>query len=346
MAMNPDIPPSEPQVTLKDLLRPIERPVRMLWLPILAVALLIWIGSGFYIVGPGEVGVVRQFGKYVSTTPPGPNYHLPWPIQTAVVVNMEAIRRAEIGYVTLEKAKVNRVAEESLMLTGDENIVEAQVQVQYRVKDAPQFVFKVRDPEFALKAAAEVAIRGVMGNTAIDDALTVGRPIVESQTKEFLQRLLDSYETGLHVVEVKLLVVDPPDEVKDAFHEVVRAFEDRERLVKEAEGYREDVLPKARGDAQKEILAAEAYKEQRTLRSQGDADRFLKVLGEYKKAEQVTRKRLYLETVEKVLKPTRKYIIDGQAGGNNLLQFLPIGGGEAPAETPRPPARPPAGGGQ
>lgn len=333
MAMNPDLPPSQPQVTLKDLLRPIQGPMKRLWLPILAVVMLVWIGSGFYIVGPGEVGVVRQFGRYMSTTGPGPNYHLPWPIQTAVVVNMEAIRRAEIGYITRadDKSKVHRVSEESLMLTGDENIVEAQVQVQYRVKDATQFEFKVRDPEFALKAAAEVAIRGVMGNTAIDDALTVGRPIVEAHTKDFLQRLLDSYETGLHVVEVKLLVVDPPDEVKDAFHEVVRAFEDRERLVKEAEGYREDVLPKARGDAQKEILAAEGYKEQRVLRSQGEADRFLNVLGEYKKAEQVTRKRLYLETVEKVLKPTKKYIIDGQAGGsNNLLQFLPIGGGESP----------------
>ena len=342
MTLNPDRPPFEPEVTLKDLLRPLKRPARVLGLPILVIAALIWIGSGFYIVGPGEVGVVRQFGRYISTTGPGPNYHLPWPVQTAVVVNMETIRRAEIGYTTQgNKSQVQRVPQESLMLTGDENIVEAQMQVQYRVKDAPQFVFKVRDPELALRAAAEVAIRGVMGNTSIDDALTVGRPVVEAQTKDFLQRLLDSYETGLHVVEVKLLVVDPPDEVKDAFHEVVRAFEDRERLVQEAEGYREDLLPKARGDAQKEVLAAEAYKEQRVLRSQGEADRFLSVLAEYKKAEQVTRKRLYLETVEKVLQPTKKYIIDGQAGGNNLLQFLPIGEGATPVET-----RSQAGGGQ
>lgn len=302
---------------------------------LLGSILLLWLASGVYIVGPGEVGVVRQFGQHIATTLPGPNYHLPWPFQQADVVNMEVIRRAEIGYRSSSQARssTERIPEESLMLTGDDNIVEAQVLVQYRVKDAAQFLFKVRDPEFALRGATEVAIRGVMGSTTIDDAMTVGRANVEAQTKDFLQRLLDDYETGLHVIEVKLLVVDPPDEVKDAFHEVVRAFEDRERLVKEAEGYKEDVVPKARGDAEKAILDAEAYAEQRVRRAQGEAERFLAILNEYQKARDVTRERLYLETMERVLEPTKKYIIDARASGGNLMQFLPIGGDTKPVDT-------------
>ena len=320
--------PSETEVSLEDLIRTLRGPIKKLWLPGLAVVMFLWLASGLYIVGPGEVGVVRQFGQHVATAAPGPNYRLPWPFQRADVVNMEVVRRAEIGYRSSDErgGGTQRIPQESLMLTGDENIVESQVLVQYRIKDAAQFLFRVKDPEFALRGATEVAIRGTMGSTTIDDALTVGRPIVEAQTKESLQRLLDGYETGIHVVEVKLLVVDPPDEVKDAFHEVVRAFEDRERLVKEAEGYMEDILPKARGDAEKTILNAEAYKEQRSRQAQGEAERFIKVLEEYQKAQEVTRKRLYLETVEKVLQPTKKYIIDGRASGGNLLQFLPIGG--------------------
>lgn len=338
---------------LEDLIRPFRAIGRGIWIPVVIGAVFLWVASGVYIVGPGEVGVVRQFGEHVSTTGPGPKYRLPWPIQRADVVNMEVVRRAEIGYKSLKGNgdKAERVPVESLMLTGDENIVETQVLVQYRVKDAGQYLFRVRDPDFALRAATEVAIRGVVGNTTIDDALTVGRPIVEAQTRDFLQRLLDSYETGLHVLEVKLLVVDPPDEVKDAFHEVVRAFEDRERLVKEAEGYQEDILPKARGDAEKALLEAQAYKEQRTLRAQGEAERFLKVLAEYQKAEEVTRKRLYLETVEKVLLTTKKYVIDSKGAGGNLLQFLPIGdatpsqpGASIGGATPPQPVAPAVGG--
>lgn len=320
--------PVEPEISMGELIRSVSPALRRLWLPGLVVIGFLWLVSGIYIVGPGEMGVVRRFGQHVITTPPGPNYHLPWPFERADVVNMEVIRRAEIGYRSFGEGgpKTQRVPEEALMLTGDENIVEAQVLVQYRVKEAADFLFKVKNPELALRGATEVAIRGVMGNTTIDDAMTVGRPIVESQTKEFLQRLLDDYEAGLHVVEVKLLVVDPPDEVKDAFHEVVRAFEDRERLVKEAEGYKEDVVPKARGDAEKTILEAEGYKEQRVRQAQGEAGRFLKVLEEYQKAQEVTRKRLYLETVEKVLRTTKKYIIEAKATGGNLLQLLPLGG--------------------
>ena len=162
--------------------------------------------------------------------------------------------------------------------------------------------------------------------------MTVGRPLVEADTLLFLQRLLDDYRTGLHVVELKLLVVDPPDEVKDAFHEVVRALEDKERLVREAEGYAADLVPKARGDAEKEIKAAEAYKEERVLRAEGDTAKFLEVLEEYLKAPAVTRERLYLETIEQVLADIEKFIIDPQVGGGNLLQFLPLTGTEPEEE--------------
>ncbi len=284
--------------------------------------------SGIYIVGPGEVGVERQFGEFVTQTDPGLNYRLPWPIQAHDVVNMEVIRRAEIGFRTVKArergmpAVHERVPEESLMLTRDKNIADIQVLVQYRVKNASQFLFKVRDPELALRLATEAALRGVIGNTPIDYAMLEGRPEVEADTWDFLQTLLDDYETGLHVVEVKLLAVDPPEEVKDAFHEVVRAWEDKEKLIQEARGYSLDLVPKARGDAEKEIKAAEAYRDERILRAEGDADRFLKILDEYQKAKTVTRERLYLEMVESVLAGTEKFVIDPEAGGGNLLQHL------------------------
>ncbi|GAG61654.1 unnamed protein product, partial [marine sediment metagenome] len=227
---------------------------------------------------------------------------------------MAQIRRAEIGFRTVvvrgQPARHERRLVEALMLTGDENIADIQVLVQYRVKDASHFLFKVRGPEMALRSATEVALRGVIGKTTIDDAMTVGRPLVEADTLSFLQRLLDDYQTGLHVVELKLLVVDPPDEVKDAFHEVVRALEDKDRLIREAEGYAADLVPKARGDAEKEIKAAEAYKEEKVLRAEGDTAKFLKILEEYQKAPAVTRERLYLETIERVLANIEKFVID------------------------------------
>jgi membrane protease subunit HflK len=300
---------------------------------------LIWLLSGIYIVDPGEVAVVRQFGKEVAQTDPGLNYHLPAPIQSKASVSMTQIRRAEIGFRTVEvlgrPARHEARLAEALMLTGDENIADIQVLVQYRVKDASQFIFKVRDPELALRAAAEVAIRGVIGSTTIDDAMTVGRPRVEAETRDFLQRLLDDYHTGLQVVELKLLVVDPPSEVKDAFHEVVRALEDKDRLTREAEGYAADLVPKARGDAEKEIKAAEAYKEARVRRAQGDAAKFLEVLEEYQKAKDVTRERLYLETIESVLAETEIFVIDPQADVLELLPLKEMAGGLEIEEQPK-----------
>jgi membrane protease subunit HflK len=298
---------------------------------VLGVVVVIWLLSGIYIVGPGEAGVERRFGRFIVQTDPGVNYRLPSPIESVDVVNVAQIRRAEIGFRTVDGG-TERELKESLMLTGDENIADIQVLVQYKVKDPIQFLFRVKDPEEAIHSATEVAIRGIVGNTTIDDAMTVGRPIVEAETKAFVQRLLDDYGAGIHLVELKLLVVDPPDEVKDAFHEVVRALEDRERLRKEAEGYAEDVVPKARGDSEKEIRAAEAYLEERVKRAEGDRAKFLKILAEYQKAEDVTKERLYLETIERVMGETEKIVIDPKAGGS-ILPLLPLRGVEMPERT-------------
>jgi modulator of FtsH protease HflK len=209
------------------------------------------------------------------------------------------------------------------MLTGDENIVEIQLFVQYLIQDPVQFLFRARDPEEILHTSTEVALRSAVGQNTIDYTMTEGRFEVQEQAKSNLQELLDAYETGLRVTEARLLVVDPPSEVRDAFHDVVRALEDRDRLVKESDGYREDIVPKARGEAAQMIQQAEAYKAQRVIRAQGDAEKFLKILTEYEKAKEVTRDRLYLESVERIMPTMEKFILDaGQGGG--VLPILPL----------------------
>jgi membrane protease subunit HflK len=286
-----------------------------------AMAVLIWLATGFYVVGPGEQGVVLRFGKEVGRTGPGLRYHLPRPIERVEVVNLAVVRRVEVGFRSAPRYRV--VPQESLMLTGDENIVDAQAIVQYRVKDPGQYLFRVRDPDQALRDATEVALRSVIGRTTIDEAMTVGRVQVQDSTREFLQQLLDTYEAGVVVTELKLQVVDPPEQVKDAFHEVVRAREDRERLINEARGYQEDVIPKARGQAEQMVRAAEAYKAQRLIRAEGDAAKFTTILGEYQRAPEITEQRLYLETLQRVLPKAQKIVIGPQLE-SGVLPFLPL----------------------
>lgn len=209
------------------------------------------------------------------------------------------------------------------MLTGDENMVEVQLFVQYRIQDPVQFLFHARNPEQILHTSTEVALRSAVGQNTIDYTMTDGRFEVQEQAKSHLQSLLDAYQTGLLVTEARLLVVDPPEEVRDAFHDVVRALEDRDRLVKESEGYREDVVPKARGEAAQMVQQAEAYKAQRVIRAQGDAEKFLKILTEYQKAKEVTRDRLYLESVERIMPTMEKFILNaGESGG--VVPILPL----------------------
>ena len=302
---------------------------------IIPAALILWLLSGVYIIDPDEQGVVRRFGEAIRLAQPGPHYRLPTPIEKVDKVKVKQVRRLEVGFRTINPgppARYEFIPAESLMLTGDEQIVDAQVIVQYQVSDPEDFLFNVQGLERsggALMDAAEVALRQVVGQRPIDDVLITEKLQIEIDIREFLQKILDQYQSGIRIIEVKLQTVRPPKEIEKAFSDVVSAKEDKERLIKEADGYREDILPKARGLAQSIIRAAEGYKEQRIKRSQGDTDRFLVVLNEYKKAKDVTRKRLYLETMEKILPGIRKFIIDPDAGGN-MLQFLPLekGGGK------------------
>jgi membrane protease subunit HflK len=315
-------------------------------LPLLAIiALGLWLASGIYVVNPGEQGVVRQFGREIGKSAPGLNYHFPDPIQSVDVVNVQAIRRIEVGFRTDR----GRVPAEALMLTGDENIVDTQLIVQYRVRDPSLFLFRMRDPEGSLHQAAQVAIRSVVGNTTIEDVLTTGRAQAQVYATGYIQTLMDQYESGLLITEVRLQVVDPPEQVKDAFNEVVRAREDRERQQNEAQAYMEDIVPKARGEAEQVIRAADAFRQERVLQAQGDVARFRAVLDEYRKGKDVTRERLYLETIERVLGKVGKVVVD-RGVGDRTLPLLPLndlvrGNGQtppqtAPAEPPQPPAQP------
>lgn len=289
--------------------------------------LVVWLASGIYTIQPGEEGVVTRFGRVVETTTAGLNYHLPWPFEEVHKVDIARIRRLEIGFRSNESRPdiVRRLPVESLMLTGDENIVDAQLTVQYRINEPQKYLFKLLNPEGTLHAATEVALRNKVGNTTIEEVLTVGRDRVQTETQEFLQQLMDAYESGIQVTEVKLQTVEAPTQVKDAFDEVVRAREDREKLINQARGYREDVIPKARGEAQEIVQAAEAYKEERTLKARGDAARFNSVLREYRKAPEVTRERMHLETVERVLPNVDKVIVDAR-GGSSVVPLLPLKG--------------------
>lgn len=302
---------------------------------------------GVYSVGPGEIGIVRTLGRESGRSGPGLHFRAPL-VQRADVINLEQIRRLEVGFRG-DKRETN----EALMITGDENIVEAQMIVQYRISDPSKYLFRLVAPEEALRATAEVALRGMVGLTKIDDVITTGRERVQEDTRAWLQRLMDEYQSGLSITEVKLLVVDAPEQVKDAFHDVVRAREEKEKLINQALGYQADLLPRARGEARAIEREAEAYKEQRTLRASGDAARFESAYREYSKAERVTRERLYLETMGRVLSSVDKKVLIDARSGNSVVSLLPLAGagvlqpaaGAPPAAAPQPnpPSAPAAG---
>jgi membrane protease subunit HflK len=302
------------------------------WLKWTVPALIVlWLLSGIYIVGPDEQGVVRRFGKAVRVVESGPHYRLPRPIERVDKPKIQQVRRVEIGFETISPgppARYNFHPEESLMLTGDEQIIDAQIIVQYKIKDPADYLFNVRNLEGSqgtIKDAAEVALRQVVGKRPIDDVLIKEKLQVEIDIGELLQEIVDGYESGIRIIEVKLQTVQPPKEVASSFSDVVSAKEDREKLIQEAEGYKEDIIPKARGQARSIVLAAEAYKEEKIKRAQGDVEKFLAVLQEYEKAKDVTRKRLYLETMEQVLPNIKKFIIDSETG-DGLLKLLPLEG--------------------
>ncbi len=310
------------------------RSPRLIW--VLAIGVVgLWLLSGFYMVGPGEQGLVLTFGRLTGLRESGLHYRLPAPIQSQFVVDTARVRTAEIGYRT-EAGSQNVVLEEAQMLTGDENMVVVQLFIQYLVHDPVAYLFHVRDAEAVLKASAEIALRSAVGQNTIDFTMTEGRVQAQDQVKTRLQELLDQYQTGLLVTEARLLAVDPPSDVRDAFHDVVRAFEDRERLVKKSEGYAEEVVPAARGQAAQIVLEAEAYREQRLIRAEGDAARFLALLAEYLKAPEVMRERLYLESIERILSGADIFVLDTGSGG--VLPFLPLTDLTPPVIVPTEPA--------
>jgi membrane protease subunit HflK len=292
---------------------------------VLILAILLALTSSFYQVEAGEIAVIRTLGRESGRADPGLHFRIPL-AQKVDIVNVSRIRRIEVGFRGDQPKPT-----EALMLTGDENMVEAHMIVQYRVSEPSKYLFRLAAPEDALRSSAEVALRGIIGQTTIDDAITKGRGLVQEDTRALLQKLMDDYQSGITITEVKLQSVDPPAQVRDAFHEVVRAREKKEELINQARGYQEDVIPRARGEAEKQMREAEAFREERVLKAQGDARRFDAVYAEYKKAEGVTRKRLSIETLEQVLtRVQKKTIIDGSLSGSTL-PFLPIGGNRRPA---------------
>ncbi len=295
---------------------------------ILLVLVGIWLLSGFYTVEPDEQGVVLRFGEWTRTTQPGLNYHLPGPIESVLTPSVRNVNVAEVGFRSATDqrrgAAIRDVPEESLMLTGDENIVDIDFVVQWQVKDAGEFLFNVQDPGATLKAASESAMREVVGRTPIQLVLAEGRKVVEQDSKALLQGILDSYSAGIVVMQVILQKVDPPSAVIDSFRDVQRARADLERQRNEAEAYANDIIPRARGEAEQLIQEASAYREQTVRGAEGDAERFLAIYREYKLAPAVTTRRMYLETMETVFAGMNKVIIDSDAGGSGVVPYLPL----------------------
>ena len=286
----------------------------------------IWAFSGLYRVLPDEQGVVLRFGKFVSTTQPGLNYHIPYPIETVLTPKVTKVNRIDIGFRSASDSgrtsEVGDVPEESLMLTGDENIVNIDFSVFWVIKDAGHFLFKIQSPVVTVKAAAETAMREVIAKSNLQSILTEGRSSIEIETQDIIQSLLDEYDSGIQITQVQTQKADPPDEVIDAFRDVQAARADMERAKNEAQAYQNDVIPRARGDAAKILQEAEAYKKQVVAIAEGEASRFLAIYYEYEKAKQVTQERMYLETMEKVLADIDKVIIDRKAGG--VVPYLPL----------------------
>ena len=290
------------------------------------VAVLIWLATGIYTVGPDEQGVVLRYGKISTITSPGLNYHLPYPFETVFKPKVTEVKRVEVGFRTLDPGPPARYADrpqESLMLTGDENIVDVDLIVQYRIGDAAKYLFRVKDPDGTVRKATEAAIREVVGSKIIDETLTTGKLQIQAETKMLIQQILNRYDSGLLITAVQLQDVNPPTQVRDAFIDVASAREDKNRIINEAQGYRNAIIPEARGKVSQILNAAEGYRAEKTRKATGDADRFKQILREYQKAKNVTRKRLYLETMEEILPGITKVILDQEKSG--VLPILPLG---------------------
>ena len=286
---------------------------------VVVAVVAIWLASGLFIVQEGQAGVILQFGKYKTMTGAGIQWRLPYPFQSQEVVNISGVRTVEVGYTGSVRTKVPR---ESLMLTDDENIIDIQLAVQYRLKDATEFLFINRRPEDTVKQATESAVREVVGRSKMDYVLYEGREQVAIQVAKLAQDILDRYQTGILISSVTLQNAQPPEQVQAAFDDAVKAGQDRERSKNEGQAYANDVIPRARGTASRLLQEADGYKQKVVAQAQGDASRFGQVLTEYAKAPVVTRQRMYLDTMQEIFSSTSKILIDAKSGGN--LLYLPL----------------------
>ena len=293
-------------------------------LPILLIVFLIWLLTGFYIVDQGSRGVVLRFGEHIDITQPGPRWHLPYPIETVEIVNQEQVRTIEVGYRSSNDLGANsQDLRESLMLTGDENIVDLQFAVQYNLKSVEDFIFNNRAAESSVRAGAETAIREVVGKSEMDFVLYEGREEIAIRTKDLIQQILDRYSTGINVTSVTMQNAQPPEQVQAAFDDAVKAKQDLERQKNEGQAYANDVVPKARGTAARLLAEANGYKVSIENEALGNSSRFEQIMKEYERAPEVTKNRLFLEAQEEILSNVTKVIIDQKSGSNSLI-YLPL----------------------
>jgi len=301
------------------------RPMKNVAIIVAGAFVLLWGVSGFYIVDEGNHGVETRFGKYTGITQSGLHWHIPAPIEQVAIVNVKQQRFIEVGYRSGSDQITGTggsVPKEALMLTKDENYVDVRLAVQYQVKDARQFIFNIVNPAATLKQVTESAQRGVIGSSTMDFVLTEGRSEIVTQIKKEIQEVMDSYRSGIQVTSVNLQDAQPPEQVQNAFADAIKAREDEQRLINEAEAYSNDVVPRARGAAARKMQEAEGYKEQVIAQAEGETSRFSKLFTEYSKAPDITRKRLYIESMEAVLSETNTVMVDVK-GGNNML-YLPL----------------------
>jgi membrane protease subunit HflK len=306
----------------------------------------LWAASGFYRVQPDEQGVVLRFGAFHRTTPPGLNYAIPWPVESVTTPRVTRINRVDVGFRAAPDTPTTRIVaardvlEESLMLTGDENIIDIDFAVFWRIRDAGEFLFNIRNPEQTVKSAAESVMREVIGRTPIQPALTEARAQIEQDVRRGVQAILDQYNAGIEVTQVQLQKVDPPAAVIDAFRDVQRANADRERLQNEARSFANDIIPRARGEADRLEQEAQGFRESTIARARGEAQRFVSVLTAYQMAQDVTVRRMYIETLEELLRRNQTILVDDRLQG--IVPFLPLNelGRTAPAAAPAAPQRP------
>jgi membrane protease subunit HflK len=283
------------------------------------VMFFLWLVSGFFIVQEGQTGVVLTFGKLSHSTPPGFNWRWPYPIQAHETVNVSQVRTVEVGYRSNVR---NKLARESLMLTDDENIIDIQFAVQYRLKNATDWVFNNREQEETVKQVAETAIREIVGKNKMDFVLYEGREKIAFDTNGLMQQILDRYRTGVMVTNVTMQAVQPPEQVQASFDDAVKAGQDRERQKNEGQAYANDVVPRARGAASRLLQESEGYRSRVIANAEGEASRFTKILAEYQKAPSVTRDRMYIEVMQQIFASTTKVMIDTKA--NNSMIYLPL----------------------